>query len=1070
MKRNILAMALLAVATIVQAQDHPLWLRFNTISPDGQTIAFAYQGDIFTVPATGGQAQQLTSNAAYDTCPIWSPDGRQIAFASAREGSMDVWIVGKDGGAPRRLTTHSGNEIPLTFQDDGHVLYLSYMMPTAQSILFPSGQFPQVYSVGTDGSRPQLFSPITMEGLQLNAQGDMLYHDKKGYEDEFRKHHVSAIARDIWLCHDGQHTKLTQFRGEDRNPVWAPDGQSFYYLSEQDGSFNIYQRSFHAPHSTLPTPITHHRDHPVRYLSIARNGTLCYGYNGEIYTLTPGSEPLKVSIAITADRQDKDLLRQPRTSGATEIAVSPNGKEVAFVLRGDVFVTSVDYATTRQITDTPEQERSVSFSPDGRSLVYASEREGHWQIYQSSLQKKDEKLFTYATDIVEERLTQTTATSFQPQYSPDGKEVAFIEDRGTLRVVNLKSKAVRTVMDGQYNFSYTDGDEWFEWSPDSRWLITSYIGHGGWNNSDIALVKADGSGELHNLTQSGYNDGNGRWALGGKAITFESDRAGYRSHGSWGAESDIYAMFLDLDAYEHFRMNMEEKERADEATGSKDKDKEDADDKKDGDKKKKVKPLEFDLDNCRDRIVRLTVNSSRLGDSVLSPGGDTLYYQASFEGGADLWRHTIREGKTEKVVKDVGGGRLQSTADFKHLLLCTGGGIKKIDLGNNSSANVAFETIFNYRPYEERQYIFDHIWQQVADKFYDPQLHGVDWQAYRDNYRRFLPHINNEYDFRDMLSEMLGELNASHTGARYYPAGPSLQTACLGLFFDETYQGDGLRVSEVIKRGPFAVKNTGVTAGCTITHIDGHPILQGQDYYPLLDGKAGKPVRLTIVPAKGKKAFDVTIRAISLSQQNELLYKRWVDRNRQLVDSLSGGTLAYVHVKAMDSESFRTVYSELLSDRNRQRKAAIIDERHNGGGWLHDDLCTLLSGREYQRFVPHGKYVGSDPFNKWNKPSCVLMCEDDYSNGHGFPWVYKTLGIGRLIGTPVAGTMTAVWWERLINGMVFGIPQVGCQGMDGVFGENNELWPDVEVYNSPEDFLSGHDHQLERAVQEMMGK
>ena len=227
-------------------------------------------------------------------------------------------------------------------------------------------------------------------------------------------------------------------------------------------------------------------------------------------------------------------------------------------------------------------------------------------------------------------------------------------------------------------------------------------------------------------------------------------------------------------------------------------------------------------------------------------------------------------------------------------------------------------------------------------------------------------------------------------------------------------------------------------------------------------------MRLTIKNAKGKR-FDITIKAISQAYQQELLYKRWVDRNRAIVDSVSHGTIAYVHVKAMDSESFRTVYSELLSDKNRNRDAVIVDERHNGGGWLHDDLCTLLSGKQYQEFVPHGKVVGKDPFNKWTKPSCVLICEDDYSNGHGFPWVYKELGIGKLIGTPVAGTMTAVWWETLMDrSLVFGIPQVGCRDMRGTFGENTQLNPDIEVYNSPEDYITGHDTQLIKAVEEMM--
>ena len=224
-------------------------------------------------------------------------------------------------------------------------------------------------------------------------------------------------------------------------------------------------------------------------------------------------------------------------------------------MRGDVYVTSTEYKTTKQITNTPEQERNIDFASDGRSLVYASERNGLWQIYQSSIVNKEEKLFTYATEIKEEKLTNSNVTSFQPQYSPNGKEVAFLEDRSTIRVINLATKQVRTVMDGKFEYSYSDGDQWYQWSPDSRWILSNYIGTGGWNNKDVALINASGNGEIHNLTQSGYNVSGAMWVRDGKAMIWESDRAGYRSHGSWGAHGDIYIMFFDLEAYERFLMS-----------------------------------------------------------------------------------------------------------------------------------------------------------------------------------------------------------------------------------------------------------------------------------------------------------------------------------------------------------------------------------------------------------------------------------------------------------------------------------------------------------------------------------
>ena len=1074
MKKIFLSAALLAASLASFAQQNPLWMRYPAISPDGSTIVFAYKGDIYSVPSQGGEARQLTTNAAFDSYPIWSPDGKKIAFASNREGSMDVYVINANGGAPTRLTTNSGSELPVAFKDNDHVLFSANVMPTAQSNLFASREFSQVYEVSTQGGRPKLYSVLPMENISINAKGQVLYHDCKGYEDKWRKHHTSPITRDIWMLDGGKYQKLTSFKGEDRNPVWAQDGQSFYYLSEQNGSFNVYHRNVA---SGKDTQVTHNQKNPIRFLTSSQSGLLCYGYDGEIYTVKEGAEPQKVNISITTDNAEPSLVRQIRSNGATEIALSPSGKEVAFVMHGDVYVTSVDYKTTKRITDTPQQERNVSFSPDGRALVYASERNGVWQIYQAKIKNASDKNFTYCTDIEEEALTHSNLTSQYPAYSPDGKEVAFYEDRATLRILNLKSKDVRTVLDGKYNYSYSDGDIWFEWSPDSKWLLCSYIGTGGWNNTDIALVKADGK-EVHDLTDSGYSDSNGKWVLGGKAMLFESDRAGYRSHGSWGAEDDAYLMFFDLDAYDRFRMSKEELELAEANKDVKEKKAEEKDEKKKEDKQKKaeekgktevekVKPLELDIDNCRDRIVRLTVNSSRMGDAILDSKGEKIYYQAAFEGGYDLWCHDLKENTTTLMMKNIGGGGFVADKDVKNLFLCNGG-IKKIDLASKQTKGIDFEAPFNYKPAEERQYLFDHIWRQVKDKFYDPNLQGVDWDGYRKVYERYLPYIDNNFDFAEMLSEMLGELNASHTGCRYYPSGASLQTAALGVFLDPNYEGDGLKIQEIIKRGPFAVKKNEVTPGSIIEKIDGTDIKAGEDYNALLDGKAGKNVRLTIKNAKGKR-FDLTIKAISQGAQQELLYKRWVDRNRAIVDSVSGGRIAYVHVKAMNSESFRTVYSELLSDKNRNRDAVIVDERHNGGGWLHDDLCTLLSGKQYQEFVPHGKVVGKDPFNKWTKPSCVLICEDDYSNGHGFPWVYKELGIGKLIGAPVAGTMTAVWWETLMDrSLVFGIPQVGCRDMRGTFGENTQLNPDIEVYNSPEDYITGHDTQLIRAVEEMM--
>ena len=606
MKKLLLSAFVLCFAGTIAAQEVPLWMRYCALSPDGTTIAFTYKGDIYTVPSTGGRATQITTNPAFDTTPVWSPDGKQIAFASDRMGSLDVFVVAKEGGVPQRLTTHSGSEKPVAYKDDKHILFTANIAPSAEDAGFPSGQFQQIYEVAVTGGRPTMFSSMPMECISINKEGIMLYQDKKGYEDYWRKHQVSPIARDIWSYTPGKtpvYQKQTTFGGEDREPVWAPDGKSFYYLSEEKGSFNIFQRT---PGANTSKQITFHTKHPVRFLSMASEGKLCYGYNGEIYTLVPGGQPQKVNITILSDKIDKDIIRQIRSYGATDIAVSPKGKEVAFIMRGDVYVTSIDYKTTKQITNTPDQERDISFAPDGRTLVYSSERNGLWQLYTSTIVRKEEKQFTYATELKEERLTKSNVASFQPQYSPDGKEIAFLENRTAIRVINLKSKAVRTVMDAKYQYSYADGDQWFQWSPDSKWILSDFIGIGGWNNKDVVLLKADGKGEMVNLTESGYSDTNAKWVLGGKAMIWNSDRSGYRSHGSWGSESDTYIMFFDAEAYDRFLMSKEETALVEEAEKAEKEAKEKAEKKKETKKKTdkdRIKEWQSQIDEINEAIA-----------------------------------------------------------------------------------------------------------------------------------------------------------------------------------------------------------------------------------------------------------------------------------------------------------------------------------------------------------------------------------------------------------------------------------------------------------------------------------
>lgn len=1070
MRRNIIAgLTSIFLCTGVYASGStPLWLRKSSISPDGTQIAFSYQGDIFTVPSGGGTAVQITSNPAYDSDPIWMPDGKRIVFSSTREKSKDIFITSAGGGVPTRVTTYPGNETPLAVLDDGTILFSADIQQDAEYSGFPGDA--QVYAVPETGGRPYRVTSLPVASLSVNKDMAVLYEDIKGYEDPFRKHHTSSVTRDIWLYTpgapadgrfridgDGHFTKLTQFNGEDRNPVFAPDGDTYYYTSEKDGSFNIYMGSISRPGTD--SQITFLKDHPVRYISAADNGTLAFSYDGELYTVKAGEEPKKVDISIIKDSNEREESRITLTSGITSMAVSPNGKELAVIARGDVFVISIDYTTSRRITDTPEQERDICFSKDGRTIYYSSERDGHWGIYATSLTDRKDKYFIYSVKTEEKMVSAPGETCFQPAVSPDGKWIGYLRDRTEIVIKNIDNGKEKSLLKGM-NYSYSDGDQYFEWSPDSRYILCNCQENGGWNNEDVALIDIS-TREITNLTESGYTDSNFHWALGGKAMTWQSDRAGYRSHGSWGAEEDIYIMFFDGKEYMEFIRDEEADEMAEILSDDRNKDKTEAKDSVKAEKK--AEKLVLDLENTEDRTIRLTRFSGRLGDYYLTEDGGKLFYMTRTEQSSDLCVLDTKD-RSVKVMARNTSGRIFPSPDGKYIYILSSG-ISRIDTGSEARKYVSFKGDFDYRPAREREYIFNHIWKQVAEKFYDKEIHNVDWEGYRDAYSRFLPYIDNNYDFQEMLSEMLGELNGSHTGARYYaPSGPGMGT--LGVLYDGDYTGDGLRIKEVLKGGALETADPDIEAGDIITGIDGVHIEAGSDWYDMLVSRAGEKVLLTVKKA-GKKEREIYVEPAG--SDRDLLYRRWVRHNEELVEELSEGRVGYVHVKGMDSPSFREVYSKLLG-KYRGCEAVIVDTRHNGGGWLHDDLATLLSGKAYIRFEPRGQYIGTDPYNKWNRPSCVLIGEDNYSDACGFPYVYKTLGIGKLIGAPVPGTMTAVWWERQIDPtLIFGIPQVGAIGIkEGRYIENMQIEPDILIYNDPASVLKGRDIQLETAVDEML--
>ncbi len=1070
------ALMLFASINVSSAQQEVRWLRTPAISPDASQIVFGYMGNLYKVSADGGLATPITSGDNYSGYPVWSRDGKQIAYASDIYGNFDVFVMPATGGVPVRLTYNSTADYPMDFTPDGkHVLFASGRFAPAESIRFPSNMFKNLYKIPAVGGRPILVTAAGADEANFNASGtQIVFQDKKGYEDPWRKHHTSSVTRDIWVydIKANTYTKVSTYEGENLDPVFSPDGGSVYYISEMtlgktNNALNLFKQDLS---SGSKVQLTDFKDFPVREISIAKNGTLAFVWKGDIYTIKDGQKARKLNVYI-ADNAGYQKIRNLNINNATEMAVSPNGKEIALINRGELFVVGVNDARTKRITNTSYQERMISWAPDGKAIYFSAEVDGNWHICKATLKDTTEKYFYASTLVNIDKVIADGKDNFMPEVSPDGKKLAYISERNTLKVMDLKSKKVVTVLPKGHNHSYRDGDWGYSWSPDSKWLLVDdqkNMMRGG----ATALISADG-GEIRYPVNSAYGERAAKFAFGGQAMTYIGS----------GQQGGLRAAFFDKESYDRFMLSkgdfelLEEKEKAEKAkpaTGDKPEGK--PGDKKEAKRpepKKDVKPIVFDdFDMIETRIAEIRTDG-RPSNYVITKDGKKVYYLKAGEKGMELWSSDTRSRESKRVGQGSVGQMfsMELSKDEKNIFGLRNGVPVKIDVMSGMLKPIAIAGKMELDAAGERAYMFDHMWLQVKKKFYDPTIHGINWKMYHDEYAKFLPYINNNYDFQVLISELLGELNASHTGGRYYAAraltGGDV-TANFGMLFDETYTGEGIKVSAIIPAGPADKLSNKIRPGDVITAINGQKISASENYNKYLNNLAGVNTVVSVKSTSGT-TFTQTLRPVPETSLNKLLYEWWVRKLEAMVDKLSGGKIGYVHVEGMNQPSYQVIYNRLMG-KHVKKQAVVVDTRFNGGGWLHDELVTLLGAKTYMRYAPQGELLDDgEPLGRWQKPSAVLTCEGNYSDAFMFPFVYQQNKIGKVYGMPVPGTGTAVWWETQIDPtIVFGIPMIASMGTDGKVTENTQFYPDVKVELPYNDFLAGKDPQLEAAVRDLL--
>lgn len=1069
----ILLVFTLCIGVNATAQETALWLRYPAISPNGESILFNYKGGIYSIPTQGGSATPLAVSDSYDYGGVWSHDSSKITFASNRHGNFDVFIMPSSGGNSKRLTYHSNPEIPSDFnKDDTEVVFAARRQDLATNAQYPSRAMSELYRVPISGGKVNQIVTFPAHNARYSSDGKkIIYHDKKGYENNWRKHHKSSVTRDIWMFNleTKKNLKLTSGAEENRNPVFDETEEYFYYLSEISGSFNIHKKALKG--SGVSEQITNFKAHPVRFLSRAINGTLCFSYHGEIYILKPGQTAEKVPVSIGAfGWQEKNQI-QKVTTGFTESSLSPSGKEFAYIFRGEIFVSSIEYGTTKRVTNSPTMERGVQFSPDGKTLYYASDAGNSWGIYKTSIVREEETLFFNSTLLNESVLINTELSEFQPAISPDGTEVAYLENRTTLKVLNLESNQTRTILPGSFNFSYTDGSIDFQWSPDGRWFLVSY----GLENAEIGLIESSGKGTLKNITQSGYEDSGAKWERNGEMMIWRTDKYASMAENGQSSEGDIVGLFFTQQAYDKFNLSKEDFELENKKEENKEKEKtgkpkiKKTKNSKDSNNESKLKTITFDWDSMLDQKKTLTTHRSDAADYTLSKKGDKLYYLTSFKGMSNLWVTDLRTKDTKEFAKiEANRANIELSKEGDFILVLADGSPMKVDVETGSITNISTSGEMVVKQNEERTYMFEHIWKSIKDRFYVKDLHGVDWSFYKAEYQPFLSHINNNYDFSEMLSEMLGELNVSHTGAGTDNSSENNdQTASLGLLYDYSHTGTGLRVSTILKGGPFHKAASKLKIGHVIEKIDGQIINDEIDFYKLLNRKAKKHTLLSLFDPENGKRWDQVVKPISLWRENELLYKRWVNTRREETLRLSDGKVGYVHIPQMNDRGMRKVIDEARG-RHGSANALIIDTRFNGGGNLSSKLTAFLIGKQYIVASHRGQNLSFG--SSWTKPTVMLVGESNYSDAYNVPRLYRLKNGGQIVGMPVPGTGTGVVWETQIDpSLWFGIPVIGLRVLDeDVYFENHQLEPDIKSQNEPTKLSKGRDQQLEAAVKELM--
>ncbi len=1055
--RTVLVAVLLFAANSFAAP----YLTEPSLSPDRAEIAFVSGGDIWTVPAAGGTASLLVSHPANESRPMFSPDGKRLAFVSNRTGAGDIYILNLETSDLQRLTFDDASDQLDAWSRDGNWIYFS---STSKDIAGMN----DIFRVSASGGTPQQVSAdrYTNEFWSTNLSDGSIIFSARGISNGqwWRKGRSHIDETEIWQKSGDSYRQIAE-RGAKQLWVSATaDGSKLYFVSDRNGTQNIWTQ----PRGGAARQITNFTDGRVLWMNLSYDGKeLVFERNFRIWKMnTDGGKAAEVQINLRGATVNAISERVNLSSQIREFSLSPDGKKIAVVARGEVFaVAAKEGGEAVRVTKTLAAESFVSWSNDSKRIVYSSERNGAMELFQ----------YEFATE-TETQLTRGANQDYSPLFSPDGKNIAFVRNGRAIFVYDTEKKQERELTKMFNDLPPLVGSDTIAWSPDSKWLafLTYSPQSRSYTNASVVSLAGGDARPVSFLANS--NTGSLSWSPDGTYLLFDTSQ---RTEDGTIARVDLKLRspkfsedkFRDLFKQENPKDRQAPVPSATPAASP-------SPGAATVEKKDESKPTEIVFEDIRRRLSLLRPGIS-VNEQTISPDGKTLLVTASAEGQFNLYTINLDELATDTSARQLTStpgfkSNAQFTPDSKDVYFLENGRVNNVNLEKREikpvSASIEISVNFN----EEKMEIFKQGWRYLRDHFYDDKYHGADWNSVYATYEPMVRDARTTDEVRRLMALMVGELNASHLGVTGASGFTPVPVGKLGLRFDrDEYETNGrLKITEIITLGPAAIVRS-INVGEYLQAVDGVAITNRTNLDELLENKSGKRVSLMISKAPdGSDKREVIVKPVSTGAEKNLVYRQWVEANRAYVDKISGGKFGYVHLPDMGGGTLAQLYVDLDAE-NQSKEGVVIDIRNNNGGFINPYVIDILSRRGYLTMrerglwnVPARSALGQ---RSLERPTVLVTNQHSLSDAEDLTEGYRSLKLGKVVGEPTAGWIIYTWNAGLFDGTTVRLPRQLVLGSDGKDMELNPRQVDAAVTRPVGESLTGKDSQLDRAVRELLG-